>query len=263
MNFKYRLPSKRKRFIISSFILSLGFIAIQLLPETYRFLYIAALGLLTLILFYWSLKEGLGKNATLITLMLPFYFTCSVGLFWFLLPTSLFTRVPIVILYGFGIYVLFLTANIYTVAAIRTIALMRAARGVGFVLTLLTFFLVFDTILSLRLAVYFISPIIIFASLPLYLQGFWSIPLDKKLSSELINITLVASLAQGEIAAALFFWPVSVAVGSLFLTVASYLLLGLGQAKLEGRLFTQTIREHLILGMLVFLGMFWATNWGN
>lgn len=258
-----KLLTKRKKFVISSVILSLGFVVILFLPETYRFIYIGLLGLLSLIFFYWSLKEGLGRNATLLTLILPFYFTCSVGLFWFLLPASIFAQIPILILYGLGIYIFLLTANIYNVAAIRTIALMRAARGVGFVLTLLVFFLVYDTLLSLRLVVYLESTIIMVVSFPLFLQGYWSIPLDRKVSSELIKISLISSLALGEIASALYFWPTTVTVGSLFLTVAAYLLLGLGQAKFEGRLFTQTVREYLVIGALVFIGMFFATNWGG
>ena len=138
--------SKRKRFIATSITLSLGFVGIQFLPEQYRIISIGLLGLLTLLLFFWSLKEGLGFNMTLITLTLPLIFTLGVGFFWFLLPTSPLTRIPIVIFYGFGIYALCLTANIYTVSAIRTIALLRAAKGVGFVLTLLSFFLVFDMV---------------------------------------------------------------------------------------------------------------------
>jgi hypothetical protein len=39
--------------------------------------------------------------------------------------------------------------------------------------------------------------------------------------------------------------------------------LGLGQAKLEGRLFSQTIREYLMVGVLVLLSMFLATRWGE
>jgi hypothetical protein len=66
----------------------------------------------------------------------------------------------------------------------------------------------------------------------------------------------------GEIAALLFFWPVTVVVGSLFLTVGIYMLIGLGQALWEGRLFSQTLREYLLMVMLVFVGMFIATKWG-
>src|SRR3989344_6959494 len=120
--------SKRKRFIITSVILSLGFIGVRILPDSYRFLSIGALGIITAVLFVWSLREGLGLNLTLLSLILPTFFTLGVGLFWFLLPSSVFARIPIIILYGLGIYTLCLTTNIYTVAAVRTIALLRAAR---------------------------------------------------------------------------------------------------------------------------------------
>src|SRR3989337_1333793 len=140
--------SKRRRFLFTSLLLSLGFIGLQFLNDQNRFWAIGVLGVLTIILFFWSLYEGLGKNMTLSTLILPTIFTLGVGTFWFLLPGSVFARIPIVVFYGIGIYVLCLTMNIYSVSAIRTIALLRAARGVGFVLTLTTSFLVFDSILS-------------------------------------------------------------------------------------------------------------------
>jgi len=254
--------SKRKRFILTSIILSLGFIGIQFIPNQYRFLSIGSLGVLTILMFVWSLREGLGFNSTILTLILPLFFTLGVGFFWFLLPTNVFTRIPIVIFYGIGIYSLCLTLNIYSVAAIRTIALLRAARGVGFVLTLLTFFLVYDFLLSLKLHAYITSPFVALISFPLFLQGFWSIPLEKYIPSNVLKLSLVSSLIMSQIALSLFFWPVTVVVGSLFFTVACYVLLGLGQAKLEGRLFVQTIREYLFLATIVSIGMFIATRWG-
>src|SRR3989344_8959498 len=107
--------SKRKRFILTSIILSLGFIGIQFIPNQYRFLSIGSLGVLTILMFVWSLREGLGFNSTILTLILPLFFTLGVGFFWFLLPTNVFTRIPIVIFYGIGIYSLCLTLNIYSV----------------------------------------------------------------------------------------------------------------------------------------------------
>ncbi|OGM18481.1 hypothetical protein A2686_02645 [Candidatus Woesebacteria bacterium RIFCSPHIGHO2_01_FULL_38_10] len=254
--------SKRKRFITTSLILSMGFIGVQIL-ESYKIFAIGVLGLLTVIFFVWSLWEGLGLNLTLLTLVLPILFTIGVGLFWFLLPSSILTRIPIILLYGLGIYALCLTANIYTVATIRTIALLRAARGVGFVLTLLTFFLLFNTIFSLRWNIYLSGLSIFCLSFPLYLQGYWTIPLTKKKSKFFLGMSLIASIVSFEISLALYFWPVTVLVGSLFLTATSYMILGLGQADLEGRLFVQTVREYLVLGLLVFLGMFFATRWGG
>ncbi len=253
--------SKRRRFVITSILLSLGFVAIQFLTDQNRFWAIGGLTILTILLFAWSLYEGLGRNMTLLTLVLPTIFTLGVGIFWFLLPASVYTRIPIVIFYGIGIYVLCLTMNIYSVAAIRTIALLRAARGVGFVLSLVTSFLVFDAILSLRWNIYYLVPLVFLISLPLYLQGYWAVLLERKFSWDLLIISAVSALTMGEIAGALYFWPVTVVVGSLFLTVATYMLLGLGQAKMEGRLFAATAREHLTVGAFVFIAMFFATHW--
>lgn len=253
--------SKRQRFVLTSAILSLGFVGIQFLTF-YKIPAIFILAAITIGLFYWSLYEGLGWNATLLTLILPVFFTIGVGTFWFLLTGSIFARIPIVIFYGLGIYVLCLTSNIYTVAAIRTIALLRAARGVGFVLTLVTSFLAFDAILSLRIAIPITVVLVAASSFPLFLQGYWGIPLGGEISKELVLLSGVSSLVVGEVALGLQFWPVTVVVGSLFLTVAMYILLGLGQAKLESRLFSQTVGEYLVVGILVFIAMFLATHWG-
>jgi len=254
--------SKRKRFIITSLLLSLGFIGIQVLESPYRFWAIGILGLATTGLFIWSLFEGLGANATILTLVLPTMFTLGVGIFWFLLPTSVFARLPIVIFFGLGIYVLCLTTNIFTVAAIRTIALLRAARGVGFVLSLVTSFLAYDAILSLKTSLPATCAGVGLISFPLFIQGLWSVSLEQKLEKEIVIASFIFSLVMGEIALSLYFWPVTVVVGSLFLTVAVYMLLGLSQAKIEGRLFLQTVREYLVVGILVFIGMFFATRWG-
>ena len=230
--------SKRRRFIVTSVLLSLGFIAIQFLNDQNRFWAIGALGVLTVVLFYWSLMESLGRKMTLLTLVLPTIFTLGVGVFWFLLPANVFARIPIVIFYAIGIYVLCLTANIYSVASVRTIALLRAARGVGFVLSLLASFLVFDAILSVKTEIYYLLPFIFAVSFLLYLQGYWTVLLETKLSKDLVIVSAISSLLTMEIAAVLYFWPVTVVTGSLFLTVTFYMLLGLGQAKLDGRLFS-------------------------
>jgi hypothetical protein len=223
----------------------LGFFAIQFLSDQNRFWAVLLLGLATFFLFFWSLYETLGKDMTLLTLVLPIVFTLGVGTFWFLLPTSVYVRIPVIFFYGIGIYVMCLTMNIFTVSAIRTIALLRAARGVGFVVSLATSFLVFDAILSLKSELYILLPIVFLISFPLFLQGFWSVLLEKEYQKELFSLSLISSLVITEIALVLYFWPVTVVVGSLFLTVAFYMLLGLGQAKLEDKLFPVITREYI------------------
>lgn len=253
--------NKRIKFVLTSLILSAGFIIIQFIDGSFKFSAIGILVVLTPPLFYWSLKEGLGKNMSLLTLILPVLFTFGVGVFWFLLPGSLYARIPIVLFFAVGIYVLCLTMNIYTVSTIRTIALLRAARGVGFVLSLVTSFLIFNAIFSLRFNIAFVFPLYFISSFLIFLQGFWSVELEKTLQKKVLLTTVVSALVLTQFAVGIFFWPVTVVVGSLFLTSGAYLLLGLGQARLEERLFPATIREYLTVGIIVLSAMFFATHW--
>ena len=258
------LISKEKRFIASSFILSLGFIAINFVPDTFRFAAISLLTFSTLILFIASLWEGLGINETLLTLILPPLFTLGVGIFWFLIPANIFAQLPIVIFFGVGIYVLCRTANIFTVSAVRTIPLFRSARWIGFILTFLTAFLLYDAVISIRANIFVTVIGVALISFFLFLQGLWVSSLEKKdLKMDKVFIfSSIFAFAIAQIEVLLYFWPVTVVVGSIFLTIGIYILLGLGQAELEGRLFKQTVKEHLFVGLIVFIIMFLATNWG-
>ena len=255
--------SKRLRFVISSLVLLLGFTSIQFFDEIYKFPLISILVFLTGLLSIWCFYEGLGKDMTVTSLILPMMYTLGVGIFWFLLPSNLYTRIPIIVFYSSGIYVLLSTMNIYTVSSSKTIALLRAARGVGFVLTLITSFLLFDAILSIRQYVFISAPLVLLTSFLLFVQGFWSIELEKKVDRAIITMSFISSLIIMELSILIFFWPVTVVVGSLFLTSGVYMLLGLGQTKLEDRLFPSAIREYLTVGLIVLLGMFFATQWGK
>ena len=99
------------------------------------------------------------------------------------------------------------------------------------------------------------------ASFPLFLQGLWVSRITKEVGSEILIYSGVFSYVVGGVAVLMYFWPVSVVVGSLFLTVVVYILLGLGQAKIEARLFRQTVNEYLTIGTIVFLIMLLSTNW--
>lgn len=255
--------SKKLRFVISSLILSVGFISTQFIDGTSKFLVIVILVLLSGALSAWSFYEGLNLNMTLLSLILPMLFTLGVGVFWFLLPSSIYTNIPIVLFYAIGNYVISSTMNIYTVASSKSIALLRAARGVGFVLSLFTAFFVFDAILSIRLDILATSLLVFATSLLIIVQGLWSIDLETKFDRELFQMSLISSIIIAELSVAIFFWPVTVVVGSLFLTSGVYLLLGLGQAKLEDRLFPNVVREYLTVGAIVLIGMFFATQWGR
>lgn len=253
--------SKRHKFIVTSLVLALSFVGLTFLGNEDRLAGIGVLSLSSLILFYWTLREGLSRDATLLSLILPPLFTLGVGLFWFLLPATFYAMLPILILYGVGVYSMVITANVFTVSVHKKIPLARAAKGVSFVLTLFTLFLLYDATLSLRTTIFVTSLIVLGVSFLMFLQGLWVSRITKVIGGDTVVYSGVFSFIVAWLAAFIYFWPVSVVVGSLFLTVAVYVLLGLGQAKLEGRLFKATVNEYLAIGIIVFLLMFIFTNW--
>ena len=261
--FKKTAISKRQKFIISATLLSAGLLTIQLANLSWRYQAILALTILTYLLSAWSLKEGLFGIKWLTVLILPTLFTTGVGLFYFLLPSSWLTRLPVATLYGLGLYALLLTENIFSVAAIRNIQLFRSANAVGFLLTLLTAFFLYDTIFSFRLSFWLNFVLVFLTSLPLFVQGLWAVNLEEKITSQIWFYSLALSLIVAEGALALSFWPVTVSAGSLALITIMYVILGLTQHYLSQRLFKRTINEYLTVGVVVLVTVIITTRWGG
>lgn len=255
--------SKRQKFIISAALLSAGLLIIQLANVSWRYQAIFGLTILTYLLSAWSLREGVSGIEWLTVLILPTLFTAGVGLFYFLLPASWLARLPVAVLYGLGLYALLLTENIFSVAAIRNIQLLRSAHAVGFLLTLLTAFFLYDTILSFRLSFWLNFVFVFLVSLPLFLQGLWSVKLEEKISGQIWFYSLALSLIVAEGALALSFWPVTVSAGSLALITIMYVVLGLTQHYLSQRLFKRTINEYLTVGIVVLAVIILTTHWGG
>lgn len=254
---------KRQKFILTAVILAAGLLAIQVTNIPWRYQAIGALAVLTYLLSAWSLVEGLTKIKWFTVLTLPVLFTAGVGLFYFLLPARWLARLPVALAYGLGIYVLLLTENIFSVAAIRTIQLLRAAHAVGFLLTLVTAFFLYDTILSFRLDSWFNFLFVGVVSLPLLICGLWSINLEEGIGRKTWLYSFSLSLILAEMALAFSFWPVTVVTGSLFLVTTMYIILGLTQLEFSQKLFRRSIYEYLGVGIVVLLIMLFTTHWGG
>jgi hypothetical protein len=255
--------TKRQKFIVTSAILAFGLASLQFVDETYRYLAIGVLTLISGLLTLWCLRDALSGIRWVTTVLLPILFTSGVALFYFLLPSNILSQLPIIVLYAVGIYALLLTENIFSVAAIRTIQLLRAAHAVGFLLTLLTSFFLFDTIFSFRFYYWFNALAVFLVSIPIYLQGLWSINLEEKLTKEIISYSFFLSLVNLELAFILSFYPVTIAMASLLLTTAIYVNLGFVQAKLQDRLFKKTIYEYLVVAVTVLFVLIWTAKWGG
>ncbi len=243
--------SKRRKFLIVSILLSIGLLMVQRLPIESRYSAIFFFAIASYLLSAWSLIKDLHGVNWLINLILPTLYPVSVALFYFLLPQSPTTQGVVVFLFGISMYGLLLTANIFAVASIRTIQLLRAARAVGFLLSIVTSAFLFHVIFSLRLAGWIVSLLVFVVALPILWQGVWSHVVSSTIKRE-FYYGLVGAVVIAEIALCLTFWLISVPMSSVVLATGMYVILGLFQHDLEDRLFSQTIQEYLSFAGIVF-----------
>ena len=228
-----------------------------------RYIAIAFLTLATIGLTLWGLKEDLQKVGWLMAPILPTLLTASVNLFYFLLPEKTLVRTILFILFFISMYAVLLTENIFTVAAIRTIQLLRAAQALGFVFSLIVAFMLFDTIFSFRLLPWFNGLLAMIVALPIVIQGVWSSVLEDHLTREIMFYSLALSWVIGQGAFYISMWPVTIVIASLFLVTILYVGLGIIQQAMVGRLFRQTTREYLQVGFIVFVIVLLASQWGK
>jgi len=246
---------------ISAGLLCLGIFGIQLVDVEARYQAIGVLAGLAYGLTAWSLFEDLKGIEWFTCLVLPVLYPVAVALFYFLLPERILSRIIIISIFGVGMYALLLTENIFNVARIRTIQLLRAAHAVGFLLTMVVGFFLWDTIFSFKLIGWWNALLVMITSLPLVLQALWSVNLEEKISKEIWFNTIGITFVLTSLSLIISFWPVTIIVGSLFLVTALYVSLGLVQNKLSGRLFQKTINEYLWVGAAVLLTILVLSRW--
>src|SRR3989344_1904483 len=152
--FRFLSLSKRQRFVISVILLSTGVFISEFFHGPILLIIALVLSLLTVFFLFISIKDDIKDTFHYPIFILPFFFTLSFVLFYPLLPARLLTRLITTFFYAFGLYSLFLTQNIFAISVLRTINLMRSARIVSFVLTIIALFFLCNVIFSLRLPVY-------------------------------------------------------------------------------------------------------------
>ena len=255
--------TKRQKLILMAFFLSVILVTTQTVPESLRYQVMAFLALSTIILATFSLWGELSGIKYFLLLLLPVYFVMGASLFYFLLPVRWLTRLPFALAFGISVYLLMLTSNIYNIAAIRTIALLRAAHAVGLLFSLIATFFLTNVLFSLHLPIYFIVPGVILITMPLYMVGLWSYELEEFVSRRVFSFTSVFTLVSAEIAALISFWPVVPINGALIIVTVMYVLLGLGQLVFSEKLKGRVMWEHLGVAFVVTVVIVLSTHWGG
>lgn len=260
------LPSleltKRHKFVAISGFCAAGLIAIQTVPYDLRYGGILALTSLSSLLTLAVLWKEMAGVKYWMLLILPSAFTAAVSLFYFLLPVRWATRLPVAVLFGISFYLLLLTLNIFNVAAIRTIALLRAAHAVGVLFTLISAFFIFNVYYSLHLNFLLLFLLIFVTSFVLLLQALWAFELEDLVSRRVLLYTAVYALSVAEIGLTLGFWPIVPIYGSLALTSALYVFLGLTQVHFTQRLTKRAVWEYVLVAASTVAILLLTSKWG-
>lgn len=256
--------TKRQIFVGVTGILTLGLLATQLLGGRFGYQGAAVLGLIAFFLSWYALREEMFGIKHLMLLTLPTLFTLAVSYFYFLVPVRWITRLPFAFFFALGFYAILLTENIFSVAATtRTIQLIRAAQAVGFYLTLITVFLLFDIIFSLRLPFYANFASVFLISFLLILPSLWQVQMEERIGKLVWYFSLLLSLVLAEFALSFSFWPIKALTEAIFLASVFYTLLGISQYYLAEKLFRRATVEFLVVAGIIFILTFLTTSWVN
>jgi hypothetical protein len=258
---KFKFLNKRERLIVSVVLLSLGLFITEYFLGKSALYTILGLSVVTDVFLFISLREDLKDNFWPQIFILPFFYSLAFGLFYFLVPARLLTRIAMTSLYALGLYSLFLSENIFTVSAVRTIALLSSARTVVFTLTLLSYFFLANVIFTFHINGILTLLFIFGFSFPLVLNSIWIYSLERKLFANALWVFSLA-LCLFEVAILLWFWPSLPTVIALFLTGIFYSIVGLSQAWFEKRLFKSVIVEYVWVALVVFIVLALFTTWG-
>lgn len=256
---KFSLP-KRQRFVVTVLLLSGGlFISQHFLGRSGVFIALF-ISLLTGLFLFLANYEDIKQNFSPFLFVLPFFYSLAFGLFYFLVPARFLWRFVMTSLYGVGLYSLFLSENIFTVASGRTIALASSAKTVSFLITIVSYFFLSNVVFSLDLHPLAKAVFVFLYTFFLMAQSFWTYTLEKLPRSHYIWIA-VLSLCFFELTLMLWFWPSDPTFIAIFLTGMFYMFVGLSHVWLERRLFRSILWEYTWVAVVVSSLLFLFTTW--
>lgn len=165
--------------------------------------------------------------------------------------------------YGAAMYVTLLAENIFNVSGERHVPLLRAARTVGYLMTLGVVFLISALLFTRHLPGYFNFVVMFLAGGAAVGQALWQVLLNKTNRRKLVLASLISAISTGELALVISFWPVAPLVAGLALTTLVYVLVGLIQHDWQENLTRRTIMEYLFVSVGVFLALLFSTSWSG
>ncbi|HSW47583.1 MAG TPA: hypothetical protein VLG67_00735 [Candidatus Saccharimonadales bacterium] len=260
-NFSFSID-KRQKFVIGTIILSVGLFLSEYQLGRSGILVPIFLSVLTDLFLYWAIYQDLRENRTIEAFILPFFYSLSFGMFYFLSPSSLIFRLLLSAIYAFGVYSVFLSQNILAVSSTRTITLLSGARIVSFVTTLLSYFFLTNIVFTLHTNLLIVVVIVLVYNFFLVYHSLWTYTLQK-IDKQLLIWAGTLTVCSIEACMLLWFWPSSPTFVALFLTGFFYAVVGLSHIWFERRLFKGIMWEYVWVGCIIFFVLILFTPWGK
>ena len=254
--------TKRVKISITTILLSICLFAFPLVDTRLKIYFLSGLVLGSYLLSVWSIFQDLQGFEFITLFVLPTLLTLSFGLFINQYKPITEVRLTLAIVYGAVVYTNLLAENIFNVSAERNIPLLRAARTVGYLVTLFVAFSFFSLLFSLGLSWWLLTLISFVVGALLFSQALWQIELEETFSRELIINSLVAGFLVAQLAAALSFWPLDPPKIGLAMTALVYVLLGILQHMIKRDLTPRAAVEYIFVAFSVFLLLMVTTSWG-
>jgi len=148
-------------------------------------------------------------------------------------------------------YMTLLSENIFNVAAIRTIPLLKAAHTVAYLISVMTSFLIYTAIYKPNLAVSLQLLLVFVVSTLLVLQYLWSLTLEERLPLRFIVASLIIGYLITQLTFSISFFPLKSFLRALVLSTAFYVGLGVAQNYFRESLTKYLIMEYLFVSLAV------------
>ena len=149
--------TKRVKISITTTLLTISLFTFPFVDDRFKMYFLSALVLGSYLLSVWSIYQDLEKFEFVTLFVLPTLLTLSFGLFINQYKPITEVRLLLAFVYGIVLYVNLLAENIFNVSAERNIPLLRAARTVGYLVTLFVAFSFFSLLFGLGLPWWFLS----------------------------------------------------------------------------------------------------------
>lgn len=253
-NFLYNLAMqlpRRIRFVISSMILTVLILVTTFFEFEQIWFFLPLIILSVFVCTWFAVLEGISKVELFVLFIMPLFFTIFMYFFYFLFPVRWLTRVPLLIIYGFSIYAILLTSNIFNVGVEKNIQLYRAGFTVNYLYQTMIIFLITEVLMSFRLPFFLNSLAIFLAALPLAVQLLWTVHPQSNIEKRTWFYGVILALLILQVALTFSFLPLRSTIYSLLVTASYYSLGGLMYHYIDNKLFKQTIREYVFVLLFV------------